>query len=137
MPEDSKSDFSTYQERDEVVEKLRSLEGWQLGEKIDKHEISLSIFHGNFEDLMNQIQIFKEPASLILHDVRNSNELHKFFKQVTRLFHNYLASAFTLVDHTRNLVTDLYCGEEFSEFKTEYDSRKKTYFAENPLHRFI
>lgn len=138
MSGDSKSDFANWKERDKAVEKLKPLEGWRLGEKIDTHEISLSIFQGNFEDLMSQIQIFKEPTSfIILHDVRNSEELHKFFKQITRLFHNYLASAFTLVDHTRNLVQDLYEGEEFSEFRIEYDSRKNTDFAENPLHRFI
>lgn len=137
MTANNKNDFATFKERDEAVEKLMSLDGWRIGEKIERLEISIFIFRGNFEDIMKSIEFFKSSSSLILHDVRNRNELHQFFKEVTRLLHNYLASAMTLVDHTRILVRELYGGETFLEFNNEYDSKIKTCFVENPLHQFI
>lgn len=137
MTENNKGDFATYQERDEALEKLKSLDGWKIGKKIENFGTSIFIFQGNFEELMNQIELFKKPSSLILQDVRNDDELNKVFELVTRLLHNYLSSAFTLVEHTRIFVRELYSKEEFSEFKSEYDSKIKTGFAENPLHRFM
>jgi len=137
MTGNNKNDFSTFKERDKAAEKLMSLDGWQTGRKIERLEISIFIFRGNLEDIMKRIEFFKSPSSLILQDVRNRDELHQFFKEITRLLHNYLASAMTLVDHTRILVRELYDGENFSQFKDEYDSKKMICFAENPLHQFI
>lgn len=131
------NDFATYKERDKAVEKLMSLNGWLIGEKIERLEISIFIFGRNFEELMRSIESFKKPTSFILLDVRNRDELHEFFKEVTRLLHNYLASAMTLVDHTRILVRELYNEEKFAEFNEEYSSKIKVTFAENPLHQFI
>ncbi len=81
-------DFETYKERDEAAEKLMSLDGWLIGEKIEKLEISIFIFSRNFEELIKNIELFKSPSSFILLDVRNRDELHEFFKEVTRLLHN-------------------------------------------------
>ncbi len=46
------TDFATYKERDEAVEKLMSLDGLLIGEKIERLEISIFIFGRNFEELI-------------------------------------------------------------------------------------
>jgi hypothetical protein len=131
------NDFATYKERDKAAEKLMSLDGWRIEEKIEILEVSIFIFSRNFEELMESIELFKDPSSLILHDVRNTKELRHFLKEVTRLLHNYLAAAMTLVDHTRILVRELYNEDKFAEFNAEYSYKIKEIFAENPLHQFV
>ncbi len=54
--------------------------------------------------------------------------------EVLRLVHNFLASAKTLVDHTRVLTTELYT---HTPFKDEYQAKIKELFAEAPLPRFL
>lgn len=137
MTAHNENDFATYKERDKAVEKLMSSDGWQIEQKIERLEVSIFIFSGNFEDLMKTVELYKSPSSFVLHDVRNREELNQFFKEVTRLLHNYLASAMTLVDHTRILVNELYAEGRFAEFYEEYRSKIKETFAENPLHQFI
>ncbi len=130
-------DFETYEERDEAAEGLVKLKGWQIGKRLEKFEVSILIFRGNFDDLMNKIGLFKSPASLVLHDVRNSDELHNFFIEITRFIHNYLASAMTLVEHTRILKRELYENNALhQEFSGEYDAKINQMFVENSLHPF-
>jgi len=53
---------------------------------------------------------------------------------MVRLLHNYLASAKTLVEHTRTVIRDWYKGSEFlKEYKEEVTRR----FNNNPLSAFI
>ncbi len=137
MTAHNENDFATYKERDNAAKKLMSSEGWLIEEKIERLEVSIFIFSGNFEELMKTIELYKSPSSFVLHDVRNREELNQFFKEVTRLLHNYLASAMTLVDHTRILVKELYAEEKFAEFYDEYGFKIKEVFAENSLHQFI
>ena len=59
---------------------------------------------------------------------------HQGLRETNRLFHNFLAGAMTLVDHTRVLVSEFYRGTEVNkEFKRRVDSD----FATNPLTRFV
>ncbi len=99
--------------------------------------MSIFIFHGNFEQLTSIINEFNSRKSLLLFDVRNTTELGRFLVEVTRLLHNYVASAMTLVDHTRILVRELYNGSEFSEFNNEYNAEIESKFQLNPLHQFV
>jgi hypothetical protein len=53
---------------------------------------------------------------------------------IMRLFHNYLASSRTLLEHTRRIVTALCPGIDFLR---EYQSNVNADFANNPLSRFM
>jgi hypothetical protein len=88
--------------------------------------------------LLEPITSYKKAEKFIeLQDVRNADALEFFFKYITRLLHNYLAGAMTLVDHCRILIRDFYAAEKYAEFVAEYELKKTEYFVENPLHQFI
>src|SRR5687768_1473513 len=84
--------------------------------------------------LSKTLSDFRQPESLPLWDVRNYKDFHQLQLNVLRQFHNYLASAKTLVDHTRRLVEDVYKNTEFLE---EYEVKKREQFAGKPLINFV
>ena len=132
------NDFATWEERDAAVDSVRTLPGWEVKITLERFSISVYIFQGNYSDLLEPITRFKKAETFIeLHDVRNADDLEFFFKYVTRLVHNFLAAAMTLVDHCRILVRDFYAAEKYAEFVAEYELKKTEYFVENPLHQFI
>jgi len=57
-----------------------------------------------------------------------------FQLEIVCLLHNYLASAKTLIDHTRILVEELY---KNTDFWAEYEARKKETFIDSPLAQFV
>jgi hypothetical protein len=91
------------------------------------------VFYANDKQLKQNLAAFKEPgrAIAIWHD---HDQLIMYQLHIVRLLHNYLASAKTLVDHTRILAEELYKG---TEFWTEYEAKKKESFIEVPLVQFI
>jgi hypothetical protein len=64
----------------------------------------------------------------------NRETFEAFLTEVIRLLHNYLASAMTLVDHTRKLFKDEYAG---TEFEKEYTKKIDELFVQSPVSRFI
>lgn len=91
------------------------------------------VFWANDQQLRKNLASFKEPgkAILIWHD---SDQLEMFQLHIVRLLHNYLASAKTLVEHTRILVEELY---KDTGFWAEYEAKKKECFIDSPLAQFV
>ena len=61
------------------------------------------LFGGNYRELMKALRYFEESpkAASIWHDDEKS---YNAIEEIERLFHNFAASAMTLVDHTRNQI---------------------------------
>jgi hypothetical protein len=91
------------------------------------------VFWANHQQLSQNLASFKEPGKAILlwHD---HDQLEMFQLHIVRLLHNYLASAKTLVDHTRILVEELYKG---TAFWAEYEAKKKESFVDSTLAQFM
>jgi hypothetical protein len=69
-----------------------------------------------------------------LWDTTNREQLEAVLEEASRLLHNFLASAKTLVEHTYHHVRDLYSGEPFmSEYQQEVDKR----LAKSSVNRFV
>ena len=66
--------------------------------------------------------------------MRNRDELDEFHEHAVRLFHNYLAAAKSLVDHTRIFVKEIYNGTGFGK---EYDVEVRKCFRESDLGSFV
>ena len=86
---------------------------------------------------LNKLRVINNLGTLELQDARNQEFLEEFFRLITRLFHNYLAAAMTLVDHSRILIKEFYEAEKFADFVAEFEVKKREYFIENSLHHFI
>ena len=66
--------------------------------------------------------------------MRESGTKHEFHTRLLQQFHNYLASAGTLVDHTRRIADEEKIGPELLDL---YRDRVSLTFAVSPVARFI
>jgi hypothetical protein len=120
------------------IEHLRKLidssEGWKIRSKTRNLEISYYIFMTNYNQLKNSLELFdRKEVSSKIWAIKNRDKLERFQIEVIRLFHNYLASVKSLVDHTNVMIDELYGN---NEFLSEYNSKKKEVFINSPLSRF-
>jgi len=123
----------TLEEYFEGIEALQQTEGWRIHQDMERLGLSFYVFHENYHDLISSLHI--NYADFLLNfDVRNSPEMQRFLKEVMRKFHNFVASALMLVDHTRNLRDKLY---ENAEFAATYDAEVKKRFKLNPAIQFV
>jgi hypothetical protein len=124
----------TYQEYRDRIDELQNTEAWRISKKIEQLGISAYIFKTNHDELVQRIEYFKSPEAILLWDVRNNAQMERYLKEVTRLLHNFVASAKTLVEHTRIIARDMY---ESTEFWKEYESEIARRFTSNPLVQFV
>ncbi len=100
----------------------------------DEVEDTWSILIGNgrqvmgFEDWLNA-----SPLNWLQFWTNNSSPPRYRFQEPSRLIHNFLASATTLVDHTRNHVRGVYAGHTF---RRQYEDAVGT-LTKDPLVPFV
>jgi hypothetical protein len=96
---------------------------------------SLSIFANNYKELSTfLVAIIEDPSSFELVSDRYDDVLNKLQLENLRLLHNFLASAFTLIDHSRKLYNKLY---EKSNLFPAYKSEIERRFHNDPLSVFV
>ncbi len=101
----------------------------------DRLFLTFNIFSGNYLELKKACEIVENPdigLKLMSEPMKGAGvQAHM---EVMRLFHNFLASAKSLVDHTRAFVDDHYAG---TAFKQGYDQKVQAELASDPLIKFI
>jgi hypothetical protein len=112
---------------------LVALPGFKLIKEMKALELSFEVFSGNHRQVRELLQFFcqDERASDLL-SMRNRHELVAFQKEITRLFHNYVASAIMVVDHAHTYSRLCERIRPFTEFQAEFDKR----FTNNPFAQF-
>lgn len=94
-----------------------------------------NIFEGNTKNLLRLLHEQKDPEKYLNTFASGDLEVgDHVFREMARMFHNFLAGAITIVDHTRVLVGEHYIGTEVNK---EYKSRIERDFSKNPLTRFV
>ncbi|MBR0748233.1 hypothetical protein JQ582_30305 [Bradyrhizobium japonicum] len=120
---------------DNKLQKMMSSKGMDYINRAHYRSFSRDIFRGNTNQLLNLLASLTDPleysALLAAKDLEKS---HEVMREVSRLFHNFLAAAMTLVDHTRVFVDEYYLG---TQVKREFSDRVNRTFANNPLTRFV
>jgi hypothetical protein len=118
----------------EIDNQLRQMPEYKLVEEIRSFSRSLQLFDGNYRELKERLEFFEDAQRSIYLD-QAGNELQKqhFYSEVIRLVHNYVAAAFSLVDHSRRHYRKLYSINSFPE----YVERVKLTFADDPLSNFM
>ncbi|GEM_PF-1392410 len=114
---------------------LISLPEYTLEAKLGVLQYSVYVFEQNYTQLRELLDVCKDyEKALTLLDVTNSDAHEAFLLEITRLFHNFIASVKSLIDHTRILFRDLYSeNDKFPEYQKQVD----TQFAENSLAQFV
>jgi hypothetical protein len=97
--------------------------------------LSFEIFVGNYADLKRVLEYHDDPqSSKDLAPLRNRYQVDELYCNVRRYLHNYVASALSLVDHTRNLHKEMSKdGRAIPTFKEEIERR----FLKNGLVQFV
>lgn len=120
--------MSTASDAAEIIRRLKECEGEKVSHKIEELHATFFIFSENRKQLLTAISAFEDPPNITtLWRVENRLALRRFHKEIARLLHNYLASAATLIDHTRIFAQDLYQDKPFyEEYKKKIDDTFKT-----------
>ncbi len=100
----------------ELVNKMESSKGYEILQKERHLLISNYVFHKNAKDLANLIKKYEKDLSI--WDINNRMKLEEMQHEFLRLLHNYLSSAFSLVEHTY-VFKDKLKNIEFTKFYEE------------------
>jgi len=97
---------------------------------------ALYTFNTNGRELV-QLLIILSDGEVFLELQRDESReaLEAAHAEVVRLLHNYLASAFSLVDHARRVIEDEGLASE--SLLPAYRERIRREYAEDPMHRFL
>ena len=118
-----------------LVDAVRASVAYQISGRIELLGVNFFMFGRNYYDLKRLLKLTKTTKMILrLWDLKNQQELKAVTNDITRLLHNYLAAAKTLVDHTRALVPEWYAN---SQFLQEYEAEVYSRFAENSISGFI
>jgi len=113
---------------------FESTKGYMVWELLDTMNVSLNIFWGNEEELKQKLQQHASPSSLKeFGGVDNREKLQEEFYEIIRLLHNYVASAKSLVDHTRRVAKKLLQDKHLDTYQERIDLD----FKEDPLAKFL
>ncbi len=122
-------------ELDRLETEHRASEGNQVMVRISAFQNSYRVFIGNHRELKRFLAYIAEPTvAAPLWEETHRERLDQARWEVLRLFHNYVASALSLVDVTRRFMNKNYAG---TVFFNEYQVRISNTFDEAPLHRFV
>jgi hypothetical protein len=103
-------------ELDELEEQMKATEGYRLHLKIRALRNSYYVFEANYRNLTVALdRVGKIENLTTLWAVDNRDKLDRLLAEITRLLHNFLAGAKTLVDHTRVFENDMYKGKGFEK----------------------
>lgn len=120
----------------ELFKQLHASSGMVYLNRRKLRAFTVNIFHGNFGELMKACEIVENPQiglKLMSEEHRKTlgTQAHM---EVMRLFHNLLAAAKSLIDHTRVFVDYYYHNTLLMQ---AYRQKVQADFADDPLMRFI
>ncbi|MGL4497887.1 MAG: hypothetical protein ACRCU2_02400 [Planktothrix sp.] len=103
---------------------------------------SYLVLQKNYDELVSHLDHLNDPReSLLKYSHVQKENLNLLIEESSRLFHNFLASAKSLVDHTRAIINRLYSKnevkKEYKEFKKEYDKKLAADIANHPVQKFV
>jgi len=99
-------------------------------------QLAFRIFEGNYNQLMQCLGYVEDPKRIQLWSGYRIG-LWSAIEEITRLFHNYAASAITIEYHSKALFGGLAKISELSSFMSEYNKEKKVRFDESEKHQLI
>jgi hypothetical protein len=118
----------------DILEQSREME---IHQNLQALQFSFQVFEGNFAELVKLLEPLEDPReSLLMYAAPDKREnLDHLIVDTKRLLHNFLASAKSLVDHTRVIVNRLY--PEDHEFRIEYQKKLNQDLSGNALQKFV
>jgi len=118
----------------DILEQSREME---IQRNLQALQFSFQVFEGNFAEVVKLLEPLEDPREcLLMYAAPDKREnLDNLILDTKRLLHNFLASAKSLVDHTRVIVNRLY--PEDHEFRIEYQKKLSQDLSGNDLQKFV
>ena len=104
--------------------------GFKYLQRRKSHERSIYVFGGNFRQFAELVDLIQTPEFYLKQTPGKKTE--ELQAELIRLFHNYLAAAKSLVDHTRAYVEQWHAGDEFH---LKYQDRIKSSFVDSSVSK--
>lgn len=124
-----------YSEAAELMQRIRASEGERVFWRIEALAATLFVFGENRLELVKRLRQVENPGNRArFFSMRNRETLRLFQLDIMRLMHNFLASAFTLKDHSNVLARELLSGQSFNR---EYQQKVVELFSDCTLARFV
>jgi hypothetical protein len=118
--------------RFDILEQSKEMEIYRNFQAL---QASFRVFSGNFNELVRGLEHLKDSrSSLAMYNDDHRENVDNLLDKTSRLFHNFLASAFSLIEHTRKIVNRLYSGQAF---KDEYQKKLEQDVSSQPVHGFV
>ena len=119
----------------EVFHRILGSEGERVYWQMQALAAAYFVFDGNARELLLRIdQVENREVAGRLWDLNNREKFNLVQKDTMRLMHNFLAAAFTLIDHTTVITGKLYADQAFYD---EYRSKVGDAFGKSDLASFI
>jgi hypothetical protein len=119
----------------ELFKQLHESKGMNFLNRLKIFSFSFQIFGGNLNELREGLTLIENPKLAIqLWKVENREHNVQAHRDITRLLHNFLAGAKTLIDHSRVFVNNYYKQLSFAAL---YQEKVKSTFTGDPLSAFI
>lgn len=119
----------------DLLDLINAHPGKRILDALHAYGATTDVLAGNARQLRTLIQSLEDPADpLEIGPMGERAKLQRLFGEVFRLFHNFLSSVKTLIDHTRNLVNEDFVTEAH---RSEYEASVQQEFASDPLARFM
>lgn len=119
----------------ELLQRINSSNGREYLNRTYYRSFTLNVFSGNAEALKLILSDFSRVDDHIQRLTNKNLERDmQIFREIARLFHNFLAGAMTLVDHTRVFIEEFYLGTNVNR---EFKGRIQRDFVNNGLTYFV
>jgi hypothetical protein len=115
-------------------ERILAMPGREAWVKLERLSRTARIFAGNANVFLAHLNQIQDPA-VMLQTTSNQRVLEEFLDETKRHLHNYVAAAYSRVDHFRQFVRSEW--PEGSPLREEYQQRIDSEFKDAPLHNFI
>lgn len=114
-----------WEEFKKLIEEIEHSPGQKVIEEVDGLKRGLRMVKRNKDELIKVLQVLKQPGiTPKLWSLSRRDALHTLMEEVGRLLHNFLSSAFSLVDYMRSHRKHLYLNSEFNqEIEAEIQKR--------------
>jgi len=114
-----------WEEFQKLIKEIENSPGQKIIEEVDRLKRGLRMVKHNKDELIKVAQVLKQPKAVPkLWAVDQRDALHTLMEEVGRLLHNFLSSAFSLVDYMRSHRKHLYLNSEFNqEIEAEIQKR--------------
>ncbi|AVT82493.1 hypothetical protein [Rhodopseudomonas palustris] len=118
-----------------ILSQIHTSRGMEYLGRKKLRSFTLNIFSMNKKELLDDLALFQNPqVGLTLMSEQYRDAGLQVHRELNRRFHNYLAAAKTLIDHTRAFVDDHY---KTTDVAADYRRRVAEVFSENPICKFM